>query len=173
MKNLKCRREFTLIKRKLKRILTVISVSPIYANKLARISVRGFTLIELMIVVIIIAAMAAMVVPRLAGRSEQARIAIAQADVNSNIGMALKLYELDNRNFPTTEQGLKALIAKPSTNPVPINWNGPYLEKDPIDPWGSPYQYKCPGIHNPAGYDLYSLGKDGAEGTDDDVGNWE
>ena len=134
---------------------------------------RGFTLIELMIVVIIIAALAAMVVPRMAGRSEQAKIVIIQADINSNIGMALKLYELDNGNFPTTEQGLKALFAKPSTNPLPTNWNGPYLEKSPVDPWKNSYQYKHPGVHNPSGYDLYSLGKDSTEGTGDDIGNWE
>ena len=125
-----------------------------------------------MIVVIIIAALAAMVVPRLSGRSEQAKIAIAEADISSNIGTALKLYELDNGNFPTTEQGLEALLSKPSSNPIPTNWNGPYLEKKPIDPWKNPYQYKCPGMHNTAGYDLYSLGKDGIEGTDDDIGNW-
>ena len=134
---------------------------------------RGFTLIEIMIVVIIIAALAAMVVPRLAGRSEQARVAIAEADINSNIGTALKLYELDNGNFPTTVQGLDALLSKLSSVPAPINWNGPYLEKKPVDPWKNPYQYKCPGIHNTAGYDLYSLGKDGIEGTEDDIANWE
>lgn len=134
---------------------------------------KGFTLIELMIVVIIIAALAAMVVPRLSGRSEQAKIAIAEADISSNIGMALKLYELDSGNFPTTEQGLSALFSKPSSNPVPTNWNGPYLEKKPIDPWKNTYQYKCPGAHNTAGYDLYSLGKDGTENTADDVKNWE
>ena len=133
----------------------------------------GFTLIELMIVVIIIAALAAMVLPRLSGRSEQAKIAIAQADISSNIAMALKLYELDNGNFPTTEQGLNSLFSKSSSNPVPANWKGPYLEKKPIDPWGAPYQYKCPGTHNPATYDLYSVGKDAAEGTADDVKNWE
>lgn len=132
-----------------------------------------FTLIELMIVVIIIAALAAMVVPRLSGRSEQAKIAIAQADVNSNIAMALKLYELDNGNFPTTEQGLNALFAKPSSNPPAVNWKGPYLEKKPVDPWNNPYQYKCPGQHNPSTYDLYSLSKDAQEGTEDDVKNWE
>lgn len=134
---------------------------------------NGFTLIEIMIVVIIIAAMAAMVIPRLAGRSEQARVAIAQADINSNISMALKLYELDNGNYPTSAQGLKALLVKPASSPAPINWNGPYLEREPIDPWGSPYQYKCPGVRNPSGYDLYSLGKDGAPGTEYDIGNWE
>ncbi len=134
---------------------------------------RGFTLVELMIVVIIIAALAAMVVPRLAGRTEQAKIAIAHADINSNIAMALKLYELDNGNFPTTEQGIAALVTKPSGAPVPSNWNGPYLEKMPMDPWNSPYQYRCPGSQNKTGYDLYSLGKDAAEGTEDDVKNWQ
>ena len=136
-------------------------------------SPHGFTLIEIMIVVIIIAALAAMVVPRLTGRSEQARIAIAEADISSNIGIALKLYELDNGNFPTTEQALDSLLSKPSSVPVPTNWNGPYLEKKPVDPWKNPYQYKCPGIHNTAGYDLHSLGKDGIEGTEDDIANWE
>lgn len=133
----------------------------------------AFTLIELMIVVIIIAALAAMVIPRLSGRTEQAKVTIAEADINSNISMALKLYELDNGNFPTTEQGLNALLSKPSSSPVPSNWRGPYLEKKPIDPWKSPYQYKSPGQHNPSTYDLYSLGKDALEGTEDDVKNWE
>jgi len=134
---------------------------------------NGFTLVELMIVVIIIAALAAMVVPRLAGRSEQAKIAIAQADINSNIGMGLKLYELDNGNYPSSSQGLSALMTRPSSSPVARNWSGPYLEQMRDDPWGSPYQYKCPGSHNPNGYDLYTVGKDGQEGTKDDVGNWE
>ncbi|MBL7069375.1 MAG: type II secretion system major pseudopilin GspG [Candidatus Omnitrophica bacterium] len=133
----------------------------------------GFTLVELMIVVIIIAAMAAMVVPRLAGRSEQARVSVAQADISSNISMALKLYELDNGNYPTSGQGLNALLSTPSSSPAPPNWNGPYLERKPVDPWGNLYQYKCPGVHNQAGYDLYSVGKDGLEGTNDDVGNWQ
>jgi general secretion pathway protein G len=132
----------------------------------------GFTLIELMIVVIIIAALAAMVVPRLAGRSEQAKIAVAKADVNSNIAMALKLYELDNGSFPTGTEGLNALLTQSAMGTAASNWNGPYLEKAPIDPWGSPYQYKYPGSHNPTGYDLFSMGRDGIAGTDDDVGNW-
>jgi general secretion pathway protein G len=125
-----------------------------------------------MIVVIIIAALAAMVLPRLGGRSEQAKVAIAQADISSNIAMALKLYELDNGNYPSSEQGLEALIVKPSSNPIPLNWKGPYLEKKPLDPWKNPYQYKCPGTHNSSGYDLYSLGKDGVE-SNDDIKNWE
>ena len=134
---------------------------------------KGFTLIELMIVVVIIVALASMIVPRLSGRTEQAKRSIAKADIGSNLSMALKLYELDNGNFPTTEQGLNALQEAPSSPPVPTNYNGPYLEKPPIDPWGNPYKYKCPGSYNKATYDLFSVGKDGLEGTDDDITNWK
>ncbi|MCM8796058.1 MAG: type II secretion system major pseudopilin GspG [Candidatus Omnitrophica bacterium] len=130
---------------------------------------QGFTLIELMLVVIIIGALVAMVMPRLTGRGEQARISAAKADLQANIATALKLYELDNGNFPSTEEGLNALLNKPASA---ANWNGPYLEKKPIDPWGREYKYKSPGEHRPD-YDLYSLGKDGQEGTADDVKNWE
>lgn len=129
---------------------------------------RGFTLIELMLVVIIISALAAMVLPRLAGRSEQARVAAAEADVRSNIATALKLYELDSGKFPATSEGLKALLEKPASA---SNWNGPYLEREPLDPWGRVYQYKSPGQHRPQDYDLYSWGNDGTE-SDDDVKNW-
>lgn len=132
--------------------------------------IRGFTLIELMLVVIIIGALVAMVMPRLTGRSEQARVAAAGADINVNIATGLKLYELDNGSFPSTEQGLAALLTKPSGAQ---NWRGPYLEKKPIDPWGREYQYKSPGTHRVYDYDLYSLGRDGKEGTDDDVVNWQ
>lgn len=131
---------------------------------------RGFTLIEIMLVVIIIGALVAMVMPRLTGRGEQARSAAAEADIRSNIATALKLYELDNGNFPTTEEGLGALLTKPSSA---TNWNGPYLEKKPIDPWGREYKYKSPGDHRAGDYDLYSVGKDGVEGTADDVKNWD
>lgn len=116
----------------------------------------GFTLIEILLVVIIIGSLASMVIPRLTGRSEQAKMTIARVDIESNIASALKLYELDNGTFPTTGQGLEALLRKPSTSPLPGNWNGPYLEKEPIDPWGRKYQYECPGTHNV--YDLYSYG---------------
>ena len=133
---------------------------------------NGFTLIELMIVVIIIAALAAMVVPRLGSRSEQAKVAVAEADIGSNIGLALKLYKLDNGRYPTTSQGLKGLLSKSTSSPVPGSWNGPYLERDPLDPWKNTYQYKSPGSHNADSYDLYSLGTDGVEGTEDDVNNW-
>jgi general secretion pathway protein G len=121
---------------------------------------RGFSLIEIILVVIIIATLSAMVVPRLSGRSEQARQAAAKADIEVNIPTALKLYELDNGFLPTTDQGLAALLQKPTTNPIPENWNGPYLEKMPVDPWGRPYQYQCPGTNRPHDYDLSSLGKD-------------
>lgn len=134
---------------------------------------KGFTLIELMIVVVIIVALASMVVPRLSGRTEQAKRSVAKADIDSNISMGLKLYEVDNEGFPTTEQGLDALLQAPSSPPASDNWNGPYLEKTPVDPWGHPYEYKCPGSYRKAGYDLYSVGKDGIEGTDDDIKNWQ
>jgi general secretion pathway protein G len=129
---------------------------------------KAFTLIELMLVVIIIGALVAMVLPRFTGRGEQARAAAAQADIQANIATALKLYELDNGNFPSSEEGLNALINKPSSS---RNWNGPYLEKKPIDPWGREYKYKSPGEHR-TDYDLYSLGKDGVE-SNDDIKNWE
>ena len=130
---------------------------------------NGFTLIELMLVVIIIGALSAMVLPRLVGRSEQARTSATKADIKANIATGLKLYELDNGAFPTTDEGLDALFNKPDTA---MNWNGPYLESKPIDSWGRDYQYESPGSHRPQGYDLYSLGKDGKEGTDD-ITNWE
>lgn len=129
----------------------------------------AFTLVELMLVVIIIGVLVAMVVPRMAGRSEEARISVAKADVELNIATALKLYELDNGVFPTTDEGLDALLKAPSSAK---NWKGPYLEKKPLDPWGKIYQYKSPGTHRPHDYDLYSLGRDGAESSDDVV-NWE
>jgi len=135
--------------------------------------VQGFTLIELMIVVVIIVALASMVVPRLSGRTEQAKKAVAKADISSNISMALKLYELDNGNFPTTEQGLNTLVSGPSSASASGNWNGPYLETIPLDPWGNAYKYKSPGTVNKATYDLFSAGKDGTEGTDDDITNWK
>ncbi len=129
----------------------------------------GFTLIEIMLVVIIIGALVAMVMPRLSGRSEQARVTAAKADVSANIATALKLYELDNGGYPTTTEGLNALLQKPGNLP---NWNGPYLERKPLDPWGRDYKYVSPGTHRPHDYDLFSVGKDGTE-SDDDVTNWQ
>ena len=132
----------------------------------------GFTLIELMIVIVIIGALAAMVVPRLAGRSEEARRQVAAADIKGNIATALRLYEVDNGRYPSTDQGLAALLTKPSAPPTPPNWQGPYLEQEPVDPWGQPYVYRYPGSRSHAGYDLLSMGPDGKDGGDDDIGNW-
>ena len=132
---------------------------------------KGFTLIEIMMVVIIIAALSAMVIPRMSGRSEQAKIAVAKSDIESHLATALKLYELDNGNFPTSEQGLSALRVKPNTSPVPVSWNGPYIEKEPMDPWGRAYVYQSPGKHRPD-FDLYSKGRNDQSG-DDDISNWD
>lgn len=130
----------------------------------------GFTLVELLVVVTILGILVAMVAPRLAGRTEQARRARAEADVKGNIALALDLFETDTGGYPTTEQGLAALRAKPAEAE---NWHGPYLKQNPVDPWNRPYRYTYPGVQNPSDYDLFSLGPDGAEGTGDDIGNWE
>jgi general secretion pathway protein G len=130
---------------------------------------NGFTLVEIMLVVIIIGALAAMIIPRLAGRGEEAKVKVAKSDIDANIATALKLYELDNGSFPTTSQGLEALRTRPNTNPLPQNWNGPYIEKEPLDPWGKPYVYVSPGEHR-TDYDLSSKGKDG---TSEDINNWQ
>jgi general secretion pathway protein G len=113
-----------------------------------------------------------MIVPRLSGRAEQAKVAVAQSDINASLATALKLYQLDNGNFPSTEQGLEALLTKPTSEPMARNWNGPYIEKSAIDPFGLPYKYRSPGVNNRSGYDLYSAGKDGIEGNEDDITNW-
>lgn len=131
---------------------------------------NGFTLIEILLVVAIIGALAAMVVPRLTGRSEKAKVATAKADIRANIATALKMYEIDTGALPTTEEGLAAL--QKSTASTSTTWSGPYIERIPNDPWGRLYQYKCPGVKSPNGYDLFSLGRDGVE-SGDDVGNWE
>ena len=135
-------------------------------------SAIGFTLIELMLVIVIIGALAAMVVPRLAGRSEEARVGAARADIKGNLSLALRLYEIDNGRYPTSDQGLAALMAKPTSPPVPENWKGPYIEQEPMDPWKRPYVYHYPGSHPPRDYDLSSLGPDG-KSSEDDVGNWQ
>lgn len=128
---------------------------------------KGFTLIELMLVVIIIGVLSAMVVPRLAGRSEQARIQAAKTDINSSIPLALDLYEMDLGSYPQSLDDLRTRSGSDSES-----WRGPYLKKKPLDPWGKVYLYKAPGEHNSDSYDLYSAGKDGQPDTADDVVNW-
>ena len=142
-------------------------------NTFARRSLQaGFTLIELMVVLVIIGVLAALIVPNVLDRADDARATAAKTDVN-NLMQALKLYKLDNQRYPTTEQGLQALLVKPTTAPVPPNWK-PYLEKLPEDPWHHPYQYLNPGVKGEI--DVMSFGADGqpgGEGKNSDIGSWQ
>jgi general secretion pathway protein G len=132
----------------------------------------GFTLIELMVVLVIIGVLAALVVPNVLDRADDARATAAKTDVN-NLMQALKLYRLDNQRYPAAEQGLQALVARPSSGPIPSNWKS-YVDKLPNDPWGRPYQYLNPGIKGEI--DVMSFGADGqpgGEGKNADVGSWD
>ncbi|MXR37584.1 type II secretion system major pseudopilin GspG [Craterilacuibacter sinensis] len=134
----------------------------------------GFTLIEIMVVIVILGILAALVVPKVMSRPDEARAVAAKQDINA-MSQALKLYRLDNTRYPSSEQGLKALSEKPTVAPLPKNWKpGGYLERLPMDPWGNPYQYASPGTHGEV--DIWSLGADGepgGEGVDGDIGNWQ
>lgn len=134
---------------------------------------RGFTLIEILVVVSILAILGALVVPKIMDRPNEARRVAAQQDIATLIA-ALKLYKLDNGRFPTSEQGLKALLEKPAAEPIPANWKpGGYLEKAPKDPWGHDYLYLNPGLKGEI--DVMSYGADGqqgGEGNDADIGSW-
>lgn len=134
---------------------------------------RGFTLIEIMVVVVILAILAALIVPRVMSRPDEARVIAAQQDIRT-IVQALKLYRLDNLRYPTTEQGLSALVKPPGVPPLAPNWKtGGYLERLPNDPWGNAYQYLSPGLR--AEIDVFSFGADGVaggEGFDADIGSW-
>ncbi|MDI6735923.1 MAG: type II secretion system major pseudopilin GspG [bacterium] len=137
---------------------------------------KGFTLIELMVVIMIISIIAAFVFPTVFKKISRSKRIGAQAQIEI-YGVALDSYRLDNGRYPTTEQGLQALRTEPTTPPLPKNWDGPYLKKEiPLDPWGNPYIYICPGEHNFDGYDLLSYGADeeeGGEGDDQDIVSWK
>ena len=134
---------------------------------------RGFTLVELLVVMIILAVLAAVIVPRVVNRAEQSRRAKAIADI-TNLETALRMYTADNGAPPSSEQGLDALRTEPATPPLPKHWNGPYLEKAlSTDPWGNDYIYICPGEVNVDSFDLISIGADGEEGGDDDIANYD
>jgi general secretion pathway protein G len=132
----------------------------------------GFTLIEMMVVVVIIGVLAALIVPNVLGKLDDAKVTAARTDI-ATITQALKFYKLDNQRYPTQDQGLQALVAKPTTEPIPPNWK-PYLEKLPNDPWGRPYQYLNPGVKGDV--DVMSFGADGqpgGEGINADIGSWQ
>lgn len=134
---------------------------------------RGFTLLEVMVVVVILGILAALVVPKIISRPDEARAIAAKQDIAS-LMQALKLYRLDNHRYPTTEQGLQALVTRPGSAPPAPNWKtGGYVERLPKDPWGNPYQYLNPGVHGEI--DIFSFAADGApggEGNDADIGSW-
>ncbi len=135
---------------------------------------RGFTLIEIMVVVVIMGVLAALVVPKLLSRTGESKVAAAKVDI-ATVMQALKLYKLDNQRYPTTEQGLQALLTKPTAGPSANGWKaGGYLEKMPKDPWGNAYQFLSPGIKGEV--DVFSYGADGAPGgtgDDADIGSWD
>jgi general secretion pathway protein G len=137
-------------------------------SSLPRRSRRGFTLVELLLVLVILATLAALVLPKFTGRTEQARLTAAETQI-STFGTALDAYEVDTGSYPGSQQGLAALINAPGDI---SGWRGPYLKSDiPADPWGHPYAYTYPGSINPSGYDIRSAGPDGQMGTSDDIAN--
>lgn len=144
--------------------------------KKEKIGERGYTLIEIIAVLALLAFIMTLVAPSIVGNLQKGQISAAKTQINATESV-LNSYYLDNSAYPTTEQGLKALIEKPSIPPVPENWNGPYMEKKkvPQDPWGHELRYISPGVHNPQSYDLFTLGRDNAEGgsgSNAEIGNW-
>lgn len=130
----------------------------------------AFTLIELLLVLVILGVLAAIVVPKFSGRTEQARVTAAQSQI-ATFGTALDAFEVDNGYYPKGKNGLQELITAPRDAQ---SWKGPYLKNEiPVDPWGAPYVYECPGKNNPTSYDLMSSGPDGKAGSDDDINNWQ
>jgi general secretion pathway protein G len=134
----------------------------------------GFTLLEILLVVIIIGLLVGVAVVKLGGKTKEAQITASRDQIH-NYETAMDLYELDNGFLPTTEQGLQALISPPGSPPVPNNWKGPYIRPAVLkkDPWQRDFKYVCPGQHNTSSFDLSSPGPDGVEGNEDDIGNWQ
>jgi general secretion pathway protein G len=138
----------------------------------ARGVMRGFTLIEIMVVIVILGVLAAVAVPRIMSKPDEARVKAAQTEI-AQLLQALDLYRLDNQRYPTTDQGLRALAERPTSEPIPQNWKA-YLRQAPVDPWGRPYQYLNPGVKGEI--DVFSLGADGqpgGDGVEADIGNWQ
>jgi general secretion pathway protein G len=129
----------------------------------------GFTLVEMLLVLVILGVLAAIVYPKVAGRGEQARVTSTQTQISA-FKTALDAFEVDNGYYPKGHNGLQDLVQKPRDA---VNWRGPYLESIPKDPWQNEYVYECPGKHNSGSYDVMSMGPDGRSGTDDDIGNWQ
>ena len=147
-------------------MLTMSKSSPLVSR---RRRASGFSLIELLLVLVILITLAAIVVPKFTKRTEQARVTAAHTDV-ANLEVALDAFEIDAGRFPADQEGLEALVAAPADLSA---WRGPYIKRGvPKDPWGQPYRYRQPGQHNAEGYDLYSFGPDGQEGGGDDIDNW-
>ena len=130
---------------------------------------RAFTLVEMLLVLVILAVLAAIVYPKVAGRSEQARTTAAMTQISA-FSTALDAFEVDNGYFPKGKNGLMDLVVQPRDAQ---KWHGPYLQDIPKDPWNNDYVYECPGRHNPSSYDLMSMGLDSRAGTEDDIANWQ
>lgn len=135
----------------------------------SKLNRKGFTLVEMLLVLVILATLAAIVVPKFAGRTEQARITAAETQIN-NLELVLDTYEVDNGFYPKGSNGLEDLVEQPGNTQ---NWRGPYVDEIPLDPWGKEYIYECPGKHNTSSFDIMSMGPDGRTGGDDDIANWK
>ncbi|MBL9136287.1 MAG: type II secretion system major pseudopilin GspG [Verrucomicrobiales bacterium] len=150
------------------RLPSLLPTPPV--RRRASTAAAGFTLIELLLVLAILGILAAIVVPKFSGRTEQARVTAAQSQI-ATFGTALDAYEVDMGSYPLGKDGLQALVQEPRDSK---NWKGPYLKGEiPVDPWNQPYLYECPGRRNNKSYDLSSIGPDGRDGTDDDIANWQ